>query len=297
MRLRERAGHDHVGELGQQVGDRVAETWVEELAVGLVDAHDDVVRDLAQQGSQLGRGRRHAGRVVGRRQEHQLGSIGDGGGESVDVEPEIGGERHLHADTVHQAREHRVHLERAPREHDLVTGIDVAEIQLLQDARRPVADGDLLDRNSEPGGERLPDGGRPMVGIPVDPGRRLVDGGDDRVEWRLRVLVRGELDRSGDAVLGLGLGGALAGTVGREVGDDGARSTDRWFSHESDGSGRCGGHVGPAYNTPSRSSSSSSAALYPTSASTSRLCSPCSGAGRRTTSTLADAPVSGGVTR
>ncbi len=55
----------------------------------------------------------------------------------------------------------------------------------------------------------------------------------------------------------------LPGRYDRKVGDDRSRSTDRWFSHESDGSGRCGGHVGPAYNTPSRSSSSSSAGAVP----------------------------------
>ncbi len=73
-----------------------------------------------------------------------------------------------------------------------------------------------------------------MVGVTIDTVGGIGDRGQDRIEGRCRILVRRELDRIGDAVLGLGLRGSLAGSVRREVGDDGSRPSDLLAAHDGD---------------------------------------------------------------
>ena len=235
LRLRERSRDEDVGVIGNQLAYGIAVRRVEELSVRLVD-HDDRARfDRRQQLSDLGRAQRRPSRVVRRREQHELGRRRHGSGNGVEVERMRRRERDRHCRPVHQLRIDRIDLERTPRVDDLVAGIDVREEELLEQTNRTGADGDPLDVDIEPARQPFAHRGRSMVGIAIGAGGGFGHRGQDRSDRRQRVLVGRQLDGVRDAVLGLRLCRALAGTVRRagrrlRVGPDRAGSSRVWSS-------------------------------------------------------------------
>ena len=94
--LGEGAQHDDV-RVGLVDGQRVRGVGrVDELEVGLVDDDEHVARHAGEEGLELGRADRRAGRVVRRADEDQPGALGDGVRHRVEVVPVTGRERHHH---------------------------------------------------------------------------------------------------------------------------------------------------------------------------------------------------------
>ncbi len=223
MRLRERAGDHHVRMVRHQLGHGVAERGVDELAVRLVDDHDRARADACEQLLQVGHPQCRASGIVRRGEQHHPRRGRDGLRQRIEVEGVVGVERCGDLPTTHQLRVHRVHLERAPRVHHLIACVDEGEEELLEQAHRAGAHGHGRHVHPEPRGQALAKRSGAMIGVSVRSPGRVRNCFDDRVERRLGVLVRGELDGIGDAVLLLGLCGTLAGAVGGQALDGRSR--------------------------------------------------------------------------
>ena len=160
--LAERSGDHQIGMIGEQRGGVGDPEVVDELRIGLVEHDDAGVGNGVEQGLDLG-GRHHGpGRVVGVRDERDLGPVGDRCGEGHQVEGFVA-QRDPDLLGFDQPGEQRIRLERRPAHRHLVAGRDVGEQDLLQDPRRTRADGDLLDVDAQLS-RRAPTAGRPPRG-------------------------------------------------------------------------------------------------------------------------------------
>jgi len=138
-------------------------------------------------------------------------------------------ERRCQCRAFDELREHRINLERPPGVHNLIAGVDVGEQQLLQQPNRATPNSDRVRADPQPTAQPSSEFGAPMIGIPIDAARAVRDRGKDGVDRRQRVLVRRQLDRIGDAVLGFGLRRSLTRTVRRQGVDRRARAIRRCF--------------------------------------------------------------------
>ena len=219
MGLAERAGDHEIRVVGEQ-RCRVADPGVvDEFGVGLVEYDDAGLGHGVEQRCDLGGRHDGAGRVVRVRHEGDLRAIGDRrrqGGQIVRLvtewDPDLLG--------LDETGEQRVGLERRPAHRHLVTGSDVGEQDLLQDAGRSSADRDLADVDSEVRRKRGPQRAGTVIRVQVDVFDAFADRCCDRRQRAERCLVRGEFHRVGDAVFGNGVP-QLTGRVDM-------RATRRW---------------------------------------------------------------------
>ena len=204
--LGEGPGDDDVGVVVEQAVERVAQGRVCELPVGLVHQHHHVVGHPGQQLGDLIGGRGRAGGVVGVGQGDHPGPLAHRAGHRVEVVGAID-QRDLHQGGAHRLGYHREGLEGDPRGEHLVAGIEVGHGELVDDGDRPGPHRHPVGADAHPVGDGRPQGDGPVVAVQV--GRLHLPGhgfGHGR-QRRVGVLVAGQLDRVGDAVIPVGLAG------------------------------------------------------------------------------------------
>jgi hypothetical protein len=79
----------------------------------------------------------------------------------------------------------------APRVEDLVTRVDVGQQELLEQTHRPAPGGDPVDVDADPVGQAFTQEAGAVVGVALDAGSGVLDGGDDRWNRTPRRLVGG----------------------------------------------------------------------------------------------------------
>src|SRR6202030_3787434 len=138
--------------------------------VGLVDRDQDVRRHRFDEAGQGVRSDHRRGGVVGGADEDQPGPVGDQGEHRRQVECVVG-ERDLDCGGAGEADLQRVDLEAAPAEQHLVAGGGADLDELLTQAHRSAADGDVLRAPTagaaDPSGVQVFGQGRFEVGAAV----------------------------------------------------------------------------------------------------------------------------------
>ena len=165
-----------------------------------------------------------AGRVVRVAHEDQPGAVGDRGEHRVEVVGVVG-QRHLHRGGAGGADLQRVDLEAAPAVQHLVADGGGDLDQLLAQADRPAADGDVL-RGEGPVdvlGQALLQLDVAVVGIAVDVVGGLLDRGPHAGQRPVHRLVAGDLDGARHR-LARGIGGQI-GQFGAQAG---GHATSLW---------------------------------------------------------------------
>ena len=190
--------------------------------VGLVDGDQDVRRHRLDEAGQRVRVDDGGGRVVGVADEDQPGAVGDRGEHRVQVESVVG-QRHLDCGGAGDLDLQRVELEAAPAEHHLVAGRGGDLDELLAQAHRSAADGDVLgsptagvapDRVHVLGQRRL-ELDAAVVGVAVDAVGGALDRRADAGQRAVNGLVAGQFDRARHG---------LAGDVDRQLGQFGSQA-------------------------------------------------------------------------
>ena len=177
----------------RQAVDRVVHPH--ELDVRLVDDDQHVRRHPREEAVQLGLGEGRAGGVVGSADQHDLGAVGDRVGHRVEVVPAVGEHRDPDRGRGRGGDRDRVGLEGPPGEDDLVAGIAERLHQLVDQPDRAGRHRQVVGGHSELLREGGVERGGAHVGVAVHRRDTGLDGLDHAGQWRVGILVRGELVR------------------------------------------------------------------------------------------------------
>jgi hypothetical protein len=135
--------------------------------VGLVDHHEDVGADGAQERLDAFVADRDAGRVVGGAEQDHLGPFGDGGGHGVEVVALGVVQRDADRPGTCQLHQDGVGLEGAPREDHFIPGVAQPGDDLLEDADAAGSHRDFPGADAEVAGDPFAelDGGHVRIAV------------------------------------------------------------------------------------------------------------------------------------
>ena len=194
-----------LGDEGAEVGGLAGR---EEFGVGFVVAEDDVRRERAGEGEDVGGGIEGAGGVVGIGEVNDFSARGDGGAHGGEVVAVVG-RWHVHFDRAGavEKREELEEDEGMATEDHFITRAEEDVGEELHDLAGAIARDDLGWVETEVAGEAGAEVESAAVGVEVDIGNRAGGGGQGEGRWAEGVFVGGELED------GVGVEAVLAGNV------------------------------------------------------------------------------------
>ena len=192
--LGERPQDEHAPAGLRILGDPVRVVGVVDvLEVRLIEDGQDVRRNSREVRVELGARVRRARRVVGRRDEDELGPRRDGCEDRLEVEPSAL-KRHPNRRPADLERIEDVARERGPARDGLVTGPECREREVADDRVGTGAHCDLLETDPVPLRECLPEPIGAAVRVAVELERRPLDRLQRRREGAVGPFVGGQLD-------------------------------------------------------------------------------------------------------